>query len=69
MTPKRILDVSLRLGRLKVAKMPQLAEKLYQKGFLSYPRTETDQYDKAFDFMSLVQKQTLDRDWGDFATR
>jgi len=47
----------------------QIAEKLYQKGFLSYPRTETDQYDKAFDFMSLIQKQTIDRDWGGFATR
>ncbi|RSH92151.1 DNA topoisomerase [Saitozyma podzolica] len=44
MTPKRVLD---------------LAEKLYQKGFLSYPRTETDQYDKDFDFNSLIHKQTL----------
>jgi DNA topoisomerase-3 len=47
----------------------QLAEKLYQKGFLSYPRTETDQYDKDFDFNSLIQKQTYDNTWGAFAQR
>jgi DNA topoisomerase-3 len=47
----------------------QVAEKLYQKGFLSYPRTETDQYDKDFDFNALLQKQTYDNTWGQFAQR
>lgn len=47
----------------------QLAEKLYQKGFLSYPRTETDQYDKDFDFESLIRKQTHDNVWGDYAQK
>ncbi|TKY85865.1 hypothetical protein EX895_005406 [Sporisorium graminicola] len=54
LTPKRILDV---------------AESLYQKGFLSYPRTETDQYDKEFDFTSLLAKQTADGAWGNVAQR
>ncbi|SPO25710.1 related to DNA topoisomerase III alpha [Ustilago trichophora] len=54
LTPKRILDV---------------AESLYQKGFLSYPRTETDQYDKDFDFNSLIAKQTADGAWGGIAQR
>ncbi|KAE8539089.1 hypothetical protein D1P53_005460 [Cryptococcus gattii VGV] len=54
MTPKRILD---------------LAEKLYQKGIVSYPRTETDQYDPKFDFNSLIQKQTLDNQWGAYAQK
>jgi len=49
--------------------MFQIAEKLYQDGFLSYPRTETDQFDPKFDLMSLIEKQTVDRDWGEFATR
>ncbi|KDN42125.1 hypothetical protein RSAG8_06983, partial [Rhizoctonia solani AG-8 WAC10335] len=53
MTPKRALDV---------------AEKLYNDGFLSYPRTETDQFDPAFDFDSLIAKQTVDPEWGAFAT-
>ncbi|TXT07533.1 hypothetical protein VHUM_03253 [Vanrija humicola] len=54
LAPKRVLD---------------LAEKLYQKGFLSYPRTETDQYDKDFDFESLVRKQTYDNVWGEYAQK
>lgn len=43
------------------------AERLYQKGFISYPRTETDRFDKGIDLRSLVQKQTQDRNWGPFA--
>ncbi|PWN47952.1 prokaryotic type I DNA topoisomerase [Violaceomyces palustris] len=54
LAPKRILDI---------------AETLYQKGFLSYPRTETDQYDKDFDFQTLIAKQISDPQWGQIATR
>ncbi|KAJ7772745.1 DNA topoisomerase [Mycena maculata] len=35
--------------------------------FLSYPRTETDQFDPQFDFMTLIEKQTVDPAWGAFA--
>lgn len=49
MAPKKILDV---------------AEALYQRGLLSYPRTETDQYDKDFDFVALLEKQRDDAQWG-----
>jgi DNA topoisomerase-3 len=45
----------------------KIAEKLYQQGFVSYPRTETDQFDPQFDFMTLIQKQTADANWGNFA--
>jgi DNA topoisomerase III len=45
----------------------QIAESLYNKGMLSYPRTETDQYDKEFDFKSLIEKQASDNQWGAFA--
>jgi DNA topoisomerase IA len=47
----------------------QVAEKLYQQGFLSYPRTETDQFDVQFEFMTLIQKQSVDPSWGPFATK
>ncbi|KAG8980583.1 DNA topoisomerase, partial [Tulasnella sp. 427] len=52
MAPKKILDV---------------AEKLYQDGFLSYPRTETDIFDPQFDHAALIAKQTVDPAWGAFA--
>ncbi|KAG8898319.1 DNA topoisomerase [Tulasnella sp. 403] len=52
MTPKKILDV---------------AEKLYQEGYLSYPRTETDQFDPQFDHNHFVSKQVVDPNWGAFA--
>jgi DNA topoisomerase-3 len=44
-----------------------VAESLYQKGFISYPRTETDRFDKGMDLRALVQKQTQDNRWGTFA--
>ncbi|OSD06958.1 prokaryotic type I DNA topoisomerase [Trametes coccinea BRFM310] len=52
-SPKRVLDI---------------AESLYQRGFLSYPRTETDIFDPQFDFMTLIGKQTADPAWGGFAS-
>ena len=47
----------------------QIAESLYQQGILSYPRTETDQFDPQFDLQSLIEKQTANEEWGGFATR
>ena len=43
------------------------AEKLYNKGFISYPRTETDRFDKGMNLRTLVQKQTTSTQWGQFA--
>lgn len=50
-------------------KVMQVAESLYNKGFLSYPRTETDEFDKSFELMELVQHQTTDRSWGQYALK
>ncbi|KAG0664482.1 DNA topoisomerase [Maudiozyma exigua] len=36
------------------------AEKLYQKGFISYPRTETDTFPQSMDLKSLIEKQYKD---------
>jgi DNA topoisomerase IA len=57
------------LGRRVSSKAgyPQIAEKLYQQGFLSYPRTETDKFDPQFNFMTLIEKQMADPAWGGFA--
>lgn len=43
------------------------AEELYTKGWISYPRTETDQFDRGMDLRSLVARQTQDGRWGPFA--
>lgn len=43
------------------------AEKLYNKGFLSYPRTETDRFPATMDLKALVQQQTQDAQWGQYA--
>ncbi|KAG0196535.1 DNA topoisomerase [Mortierella sp. GBA30] len=45
------------------------AESLYTKGWISYPRTETDQFDPNYDLMSLIEKQTPNAIWGRFAQR
>lgn len=76
MTPKRILEVSVRV-RARWPRLSlelnrcclQIAEQLYQKGILSYPRTETDQFDRDFNFHELIQKQTGDGQWGQFADK
>jgi len=48
-----------------------IAESLYNKGFISYPRTETDRFDKAINLRALVEKQAnsnpLDRRWGQYS--
>lgn len=45
----------------------QISDSLYQKGYLSYPRTETDQFDKDFNFDEMIQKHVGDASWGPFA--
>ena len=34
----------------------EIMEKLYNKGFLSYPRTETNKYNKTINLKALVEK-------------
>ncbi|CAF9909035.1 MAG: DNA topoisomerase [Heterodermia speciosa] len=53
--------------RMDSQKVMKVAEDLYNKGWISYPRTETDQFDKGIDLRALVQKQAQDRDWGPHA--
>ncbi|KAI9672711.1 MAG: DNA topoisomerase [Alyxoria varia] len=43
------------------------AEDLYTHGFISYPRTETDQFDPQMDLRTLVDRQTSDHQWGNYA--
>jgi DNA topoisomerase-3 len=49
--------------------LTQIAERLYTKGFISYPRTETDQFDKGMNLRTLVEKQVTDVTWGPYAQK
>jgi DNA topoisomerase-3 len=42
----------------------QIAEKLYTKGFISYPRTETNIFPKDLNLCSLIEQQANDPNWG-----
>lgn len=44
-----------------------IAENLYNRGFISYPRTETDRFDKGMNLRALVDKQAQDQRWGEYA--
>ncbi|OAP54219.1 hypothetical protein AYL99_11320 [Fonsecaea erecta] len=58
-----------RFLRMTSQQVMSVAEKLYQKGFISYPRTETDQFPREFDFNAIIQRQTRDNSWGQYAQR
>ncbi|KAG7446533.1 prokaryotic type I DNA topoisomerase [Guyanagaster necrorhizus] len=67
LTTVELQKAGSRLLKLAPKKILDIAEKLYQQGYLSYPRTETDQFDPQFDFASLIDKQKDDPAWGGFA--
>ena len=56
-----------RFLRINSQQVMTIAERLYQKGFISYPRTETDQFPKDFDLHAIIRKQTQDGNWGQYA--
>ena len=56
-----------RFLRLDGQTIMKVAETLYTKGYISYPRTETDQFDKEIDLKKLVEKQFPDNQWGQYA--
>ncbi|CAI5727617.1 unnamed protein product [Hyaloperonospora brassicae] len=45
------------------------AESLYNKGLLSYPRTETSKFKEGTDLMGLVRLQENHHQWGNYVTR
>jgi DNA topoisomerase-3 len=47
----------------------KVAEELYQAGFISYPRTETDKFSENHDLQIPVNEQTRHPLWGQYAQR
>lgn len=70
--PLPLTTVELQKSGSKFLSIPSdeimaVAENLYTKGWISYPRTETDQFDPNYDLMGLIEKQTHNTQWGRFA--
>eukprot|EP00736_Rhodelphis_marinus_P006750 Rmarinus@m.25760 len=57
--------------RMNASHALSVAEKLYQSGIISYPRTETNQFDqsKGFDLQGLINNHVSSPQWGSFASR
>ncbi|KWU47267.1 prokaryotic type I DNA topoisomerase [Rhodotorula sp. JG-1b] len=68
LTTVELQKTGSRLLRMSPKRVLECAEALYQRGILSYPRTETDQFDRDFNFHELIEKQTGDNAWGGFAS-
>lgn len=47
----------------------KVAEELYQSGFISYPRTETDSFSENTDLQAIVREQQGHPLWGSYAQR
>lgn len=67
LTTVELQKAATRLLGLSGQQAMTIAEGLYNRGFISYPRTETDRFDKEINLKALVQKQTGDERWGPFA--
>ncbi|KAG6307286.1 hypothetical protein E4U45_005182 [Claviceps purpurea] len=67
LTTVELQKAATNLLRMTGQQAMTIAEGLYNKGFISYPRTETDRFDKGMNLKALVQKQTPDERWGQFA--
>ncbi|PSS30207.1 DNA topoisomerase [Actinidia chinensis var. chinensis] len=58
-----------RYFRMSSEQTMKVAEDLYQSGFISYPRTETDCFSQRTDLHAIVQEQQGHPVWGSYAQR
>ncbi|KAK4477749.1 hypothetical protein RD792_017010 [Penstemon davidsonii] len=58
-----------RYFRMSSEQTMKVAEDLYQAGFISYPRTETDSFSERTDLHTIVQEQQEHPTWGSYAQR
>ncbi|CAL4912722.1 unnamed protein product [Urochloa decumbens] len=58
-----------RYFRMSSERTMKVAEELYQAGFISYPRTETDNFSPNTDLHAIVREQVEHPVWGAYADR
>jgi len=67
LTTVELQKMGSRFLHMNSSRVMKVAEDLYTRGFISYPRTETDRFDPAIDLRALIEKQTQSSNWGGFA--
>ncbi|XP_047970026.1 DNA topoisomerase 3-alpha isoform X1 [Salvia hispanica] len=70
--PLSTIELEKRASRyfhMSSEKTMKVAEDLYQAGFISYPRTETDSFSSTTDLQTMVQEQQEHPVWGTYAQR
>ncbi|KAL7746839.1 DNA topoisomerase [Sorochytrium milnesiophthora] len=71
-TPLPLTTVELQKLGSRYLRIPsnvimEIAERLYNSGLISYPRTETDQFERTFQLRPLIEAQTGNNAWGNYA--
>ncbi|TPX45549.1 hypothetical protein SeMB42_g03969 [Synchytrium endobioticum] len=59
--------VATNVLRMSGEEIMRIAESLYNQGFLSYPRTETQSFDDNFELMPLIERQVQDPAYSAYA--
>ena len=70
--PLNTIDFQMRASRylhMSSDRAMAVAESLYQRGILSYPRTETNFFQDGIDLQQLLGEHRQHADWGQFATQ
>ena len=67
LTTVELQKMGSRFLRMDSQRVMTVAEHLYNKGWISYPRTETDQFDRGMNLLGIIEKQHQDGRWGGFA--
>ena len=60
----RLQKLASRKLHMTSAIVMETAEKLYNRGLISYPRTETDQYSRDFDFEAVISELEKSKKYG-----
>ncbi|KAJ1648751.1 DNA topoisomerase 3-alpha [Dispira simplex] len=69
LTTVEMLTMASKFLKLSSDKTMEVAEQLYNRGIISYPRTETDQFGNDFQLKPILEKLTLEPNLGGYARR